>query len=94
MMRARQQGSRATPWFTTVLVLLIALVASAGLCVADAHAAEHGGNAALDLCIGVPGVSLGSAPLVVLAVMGRALVPGHAGIALSALEVLELPPES
>lgn len=92
-MRRREQSLRAKPWFTTMLVLLIALVAVAGLCVADAHAAEQSGNPALHLCVGVPGVSLVSAPLVALAVMGRAPISGHAGIAFSALEVLELPPK-
>lgn len=75
-------------------MLLITLVAAAGLCVADAHGEEHRGDPALDLCVGVPGVSLVSTPLLVLAVVGRAPAPGDMGIALSALEVLELPPKS
>ncbi len=80
--------------FTAMLVLLVALVSTVGVCVLDVHAGgHHGGSLALDLCIGMLGVSLVSGPLVVLAVMGRAVVPAYLGVTISALEVLELPPK-
>jgi hypothetical protein len=78
-------------------LLLVAVAAASGLCLADAHAADghhdHGGGAALDLCIGMIGVALVSAPPIVLAVVGHASLPAYLAVGPSALDVLELPPK-
>jgi hypothetical protein len=77
-----------------MVVLLVALVAGAGFCPVHAHAGmEHNGGPALDLCVGMLGVALPTAPLVVLEGIGGAVVPAHPSIPFSALEVLELPPK-
>lgn len=78
-----------------MLVLLTLLVGAVGFCPPAAHAGdEHGDSAALDCCVGMLGVPLTRAPLVVRAVIGRTVVPAHPAIAFFALGVLELPPKS
>jgi hypothetical protein len=84
--------SMAAPRHAIALLLLIALVAAATWCVADAHAGHDDIGPAHDLCIGTPGLPTATAPAAGLAVVGRAPIPAPPGVPVSALDVLELPP--
>ena len=84
------------PWSTAIVILLVAMAAAAGLCVADTHDGhhDHGGAAALDLCLGMIGVALVTAPPIVLLAVGRAPLRSPLLVAPSALEVSEPPPRA